>query len=167
MELDKESFEAKRELAEVGVKISKGRAVLASIEAEKAVYFKKREDEALQCVTQALELASDAVKQTNLYKQDLVDFNHDLDEYLTFLTELNDKLQLQDTDFKKRDSELLKRLKDENEKLAKANEELKNGQELLRGQREGLESKDKNLNIKERQVNDKYNTLERTINRLK
>lgn len=161
VKLDHEQFEGAKVLADIGAKISAGKAALEALEKSKDDFLNGRESEAIARVSAALDSSKNLIIEIGTYHSELVGYSNQVDGFLADVLYLIQSVQRWKEDFDKENAEKITEL---DAKIIQNNlilEQIKQNRALLAGESEGIVIKRRNLRDQAAKIKDEWETLER------
>lgn len=160
-QLDHEHFEAVQVLAEIGTKISAGKAELDSLNADKEAFLEGREADAIARVAQALNESRSLLDEVAGYYSELVGFRNAIDAYVVDVRNLIQNIERWKEEF---DEEITHKNQEIDAKVESNREilaEVRGRRALLAGETEGIEVRRAALRADETRIKDEWETLGR------
>lgn len=166
-ELDHDKFEAIKVLAEIGVKISAGKAELDNLGRGKEDFLQGREADAIARVAAVLDGAKGLLVELDGYYSELVGFRNSLDIYVTEIRALVQSVERWKSEF---DAEITLKNRELDNKITRNEEilkEIKGSRALLAGESEGIKAKREALRLDSLKIEDEWKTLGRVKKEIK
>lgn len=161
MIIEQEKFQALKELSEIQIAISEGKAALEVLKTEESAYMQLREQAAVEHIDKVLKESEETLKKISTNHEQLTTYRTELQAYAISLKGFSQTLQTLFKDFssqmeeaqkdmavhRAKNADILKAIKiaqvnvDEDRKqLARERVDTENGMKLLMSQREALKS---------------------------
>lgn len=166
-EVTKEELDARQRLAEVNIQISNARVILSQIEAETGDYLTKREKDAIERITKALEASKEVLDLTKSNYEEVNQFANQVSSFASAVLGFYEKLQGVFKLFDERSVEWDAELTKVFESIASQKKTLEQERIQIDLDKEGLARKEKQLEVEQIKIDDQKGTLARAIQRLK
>lgn len=163
MELTKEEFEYKRELAEIGKQIAMAKGELSDLKAQKEAFIEERRQCAEKAMKDAKKASFEALNAIQANQDELISYRRLLSEWVDIIKEQKTKLDEEIADFSKKDSDYKEYITAKNKEIEEITLGIKAETEIIKGEKEFLLSKEIALKNKEKELKRKEQTIKTAI----
>jgi hypothetical protein len=147
--LQKEEFESKKLLADIGVQIAKGRSEISELQKHKEDFLQQREIEVMERVKAVLIASKDALTQVDKNKDELTAFHRELASFAQELVSWSEKLQESQLAFDRKTEKVYEQIDVKQKELTQTAQELKKQNVTIVQDRKQLTSRGIALDKKE------------------
>lgn len=158
--LENEQYNAKKELSEIGLQISMGKATLADLEKNKEKYLKDIEVKEREIIRRVKEEARGLVEEIAGYHDEIKQFKNETATYVEFLKEMGGKMEVNLTDYSQKIEEFNEMMITETHALSELRKDIQNERELLDKEAKSLQEKKKQLEKDKKHLESQQKTLE-------
>lgn len=165
--LDHENFEGAKVLADIGLKIAAGRALLRDLETTKDAYLAKREDEAVARIRAAIESSKGMLEELERYHSELNGYRTDLTAFAEEVRCLIEDISQFRKSFEAATTAILEDLEKKQKQVDDGFASLRNARILLDAERRELHQSKADLGKEKKKLRDEWAALERAAAEIK
>lgn len=144
-ELDKKTMDALQTLADTNVKISEAKASLLAIQQSETTYLEEREKKAIAKINDILDASDGIIKKIHSNHHEVTQFYNTVSSYVSFIAEIQEKLDLLIGEFNKQSDLWNKKTKEQEKKLGEIQKTLEIQQKNIETDKKSLERQKKSI----------------------
>ena len=165
--LEKQKFDALKELADLTIKTSEAKGILQKLEQSKDLYLKEREEKVKSEIQSIIDDSKDVIEKAKNNYGEVHNMYNIVNSYIAFLGEGFETFTGLTLDFKEKSKLLDLEMESQRQSIKKMQVELDNDKKHLESQKQSLLLEQKAFEKQVRKLNDQKETIKRTIERLK